>query len=442
MRFNLHIIAIVFILLFSCQNDDDQSEEIGFQGEIEWSKTFGGSLEDFAHSVIQTSDGKIMILGNSKSIDGDITDKILEGNDYWLIKMGLDGNIIWSKTYGGSGDDVGQKVIELSDGSLAMVGYSMSSDGDASNNEGFHDNWLVKLDAQGNFLWEKSFGFSGHDHAYSIIQTSDGGFFMTGFLDVTASGGAGNDRNQITRHGIGEFWCHKLDVQGNIEWRKYFGGTNNDRSFDVVQANDGGYVITGFSESDDFDINDANGSYDYWVIKLNSIGTLVWEKALGGSGIDQSRSIVKTLDNGYLIAGNSFSDDGHISTNLGGSDFWLVKISDDGNIIWSNNYGGSGFDYATSIKSAKDGFVISGYSQSSDGDLVSNYGGNDYWVLKINEIGAITWQKNFGGTGLDLAFDAIETQNNALLVVGETESNNHDINLNKGIKDVLVVKIK
>ncbi|MBT8309425.1 MAG: hypothetical protein HKO72_09820 [Flavobacteriaceae bacterium] len=440
-RFSLHIILVVFVL-FTCQNDDDLTEDIGFQGEIEWAKTFGGSLEDFAHSVIQTSDGNILIFGNSKSIDGDITDKIIDGNDFWLLKMDLDGSIIWSKTIGGSGDDVGHKVIELTDGTIALAGYSMSNDGDATNNEGFHDNWLVKLDSNGNFLWEKSFGFAGHDHAYSIIQTLDGGFFMTGFLDVTASGGEGNDRSQTTRHGIGEFWCHKLDAQGNIEWRKYFGGSNNDRSYDAVQANDGGYVITGFSESDDFDISNANGSYDYWVIKLDSSGTLIWEKALGGSGIDQARSLVKTMDNGYIVTGNSFSDDGNIDSNLGGSDFWLVKLNDDGDIVWSRNYGGSGFDYATSINSARNGYIVTGYSQSSDGDLVANYGGNDFWILKINELGSLAWQKNLGGSGLDLAFDAIETQNDKLFIVGETESNDHDINLNRGIKDILVVKIK
>jgi hypothetical protein len=267
---------------------------------------------------------------------------------------------------------------------------------------------------------------------------------MTGFLDVTASGGEGNNRNATSnrRHGIGEFWCHKLDASGIVQWRRYFGGSNNDRSYDVVQANDGGYVVTGFSESTDFDITNNHGSYDYWVIKLNPQGDLLWEKSFGGSEVDQSRAIVKTSDNSYIISGNSFSTDGDITSNLGSSDFWLIKINDSGDLLWSKNYGGSDFDYATSIKKASNGYVVAGYSQSSDIQSTSNYGDNDFWVLKIDEQGSLLWQKNFGGSGFDLAFDAIETLDNHIMVVGETESMNHDIIENRGLKDVLIVNVK
>jgi hypothetical protein len=442
MKFKIVFVTLILII-FSCKNDDSDINDMSFSGTIQWNKTFGGSQEDFAQSIIQTSDGNFVILGTSESIDGTITDKTIIDKDYWVIKIDKEGSVIWSKTYGGSGEDIGQKVIETSDGGLAIVGYSQSSDGDASANQGFHDNWLLKLDSHGTILWEKSYGFAGHDHAYSLIQTSDGGYFMTGFLDVTASGGEGNNRNSSTnRHGIGEFWCHKLDATGNIQWRRYFGGTNNDRSYDVVQANDGGYVVTGFSESTDFDISNNHGSYDYWIIKLDSRGNLLWEKSFGGSEIDQSRAIVKTNDNNYVIAGNSFSNDGDIDSNLGSSDFWLIKINDLGELIWSKNYGGPDFDYATSIKKSSNGFVVSGYSQSANNQLSSNYGNNDFWVIKIDELGSLLWQKNFGGSGFDLAMDAIETFDNHIIVVGETESNDYDIVENRGLKDVLVVNIK
>jgi hypothetical protein len=437
---NYFILIFMILLAMSCKNDDD-GQTLGFQGNIDWVKTYGGSQEDFARSVIPTLDGNILVFGNSSSIDGDITDKNIEVSDYWLLKLNPEGSIIWSKTYGGSGEDVGQKVIQTSDGGFAIVGYSKSDDIDASNNEGQHDNWILKLDNSGNILWEKSFGYAGHDHSYSVIETNDGGFFMTGFLDITASEGEGSTvRNN--RHGIGEFWCHKLDANGNIEWRNYFGGTNNDRSFDVVQANDGGFVVTGFSESNDFDVSNSHGSYDYWVIKINSVGEMVWEKSLGGTEIDQGRSIIKTNDNAYIIAGNSFSTDGDISMNFGSSDFLLVKLSDDGNIIWSKNYGGSQFDFATSINSSSDGYLVTGYSQSIDNDVKGNFGENDFWILKISEEGNLKWQRNFGGSRLDLAYDAFETIDGDIIVVGETESNDIEIDLNKGLKDILVIKIK
>jgi len=431
----------ICILLFTCSDDDNSSNKVPFTGSLEWTKTFGGSQNDIANSVIETLDGNLAVFGHTGSIDGDIIDKTNEVHDYWLIKLDLEGHLLWSKTYGGSGEDVGEKVIQTNDGGFAIVGFSKSSDGDASNNEGFHDNWILKLDASGNILWEKSFGFTGHDHAYSVFETNDGGFFMTGFLDVTASNGEGNSRLQNTKHGVGEFWCHKLDANGNIVWRKYFGGSSNDRSFDAVQANDGGFVITGFSESNDFDISNSKGSYDYWVIKLDVSGNLIWEKSIGGTEIDQSRGLAKTDDNGYIIAGNSFSTDGDISSNIGGSDFFLVKLNDTGEIIWKKNYGGSNFDYATSINKIRKGFVVSGYSTSSDNHLTSNYGENDFWVITIDNDGNLIWQKNFGGSNIDLAFDTIETTEGALIIVGETESHDNDILENKGLKDILVIKI-
>ncbi len=441
MRFkSFYWFLLLAIICSSCKNDDD-NQASGFQGTIDWAKTFGGSQEDFARSVIQTLDGNILVFGNSTSKDGDITDKLIEVSDYWLLKLDMEGNVIWSKTYGGSDEDVGQRVIQTSDGGYVIVGYSKSNDIDASNNEGQHDNWILKLDSNGTILWEKSFGYAGHDHAYSVIETSDGGFFMTGFLDITASEGEGSSvRNN--RHGIGEFWCHKLDANGNLEWRNYFGGTNNDRAYDAVQAIDGGYVVIGFSESNDFDISDSKGSYDYWVVKLNTIGELVWDKSLGGSEIDQARSIIKTDDNAYIIAGNSFSNDGDITSNYGSSDFLLIKLSDDGKVLWNKNYGGSQFDFATSINKSSEGYIVTGYSQSIDNDVNGNFGDNDFWVLKISDQGDLNWQRNFGGSKLDLAYDAFETIDGNIIVVGETESDDVDIDLNKGLKDILAIKIK
>lgn len=433
--------VILSLFTISCLEDFDDNYVSVFN-DVDFINTYGGSQEDHLVSIVETSDGNLALFGYTNSIDGDITDKTLQENDYWLIKITLDGTLLWSKTYGGSGDDKGQKLVTTNDGGFAITGYSMSSDGDASNNEGFHDNWLIKLDSNGNILWENSYGFSGHDHAYSLIQTTDGGFLMTGFLDVTASGGLGNTRiNSSRRHGIGEFWCHKLDESGNIEWRKYFGGTNNDRSFDVVQANDGGYIVTGFSESNDFDITNSKGSYDYWVIKLDTSGNLLWEKSLGGSEIDQSRSIVKTDDDAYIIAGNAFSTDGDASSNKGSSDFFIVKIDDNGNVKWRKNYGGSDFDYATSISPSTNGFLITGNSKSSDKDVISNYGENDFWVIKINANGKLLDQRNFGGSGLDFAFDVLETTQGEIFIVGETESNDYDILENNGLKDALVIKV-
>lgn len=439
---------LALLCLLSCSLDDGSEtiEPITFSGEVDWIKNYGGSGDDTAHTIIHTTDGGYAILGYTNSVDGDITDKTLAVNDYWLLKLDVNGDLEWNKTYGGSKDDKGQSIIQTTDGGYAIVGYAMSDDGDGSNNEGFHDNWILKLDASGTIEWEQSFGFSGHDHSYDIIQTNDGGFFFAGFLDVTQSGGEGNSgksRNYWTRHGVGEFWGTKLDANGNLEWRRYFGGTNNDRAHSVVQANDGGFVLAGFSESDDFDISNAKGSYDFWVVKISDSGELLWEQSFGGTGIEISYGMTKTNDNAYVITGNTFSTDTDVTNNHGESDIWLIKVDDDGNLIWEKTFGGTAFESAESVNLlAGGGFLIAGNSKSIDGNLTINEGENDLWVIKTNSEGELVWQKSFGGTGLEYGFDAIQNWDGSLILVGESHSLDFNEPQRKGLSDMVVIKIK
>ena len=438
------------MLFCGCNSDEISETEInddtvvGFQAEIDWIKTFGGSNEETAQSVIQTSDGGFAVIGFTNSADGDTTDKTLLVNDFWVLKLDAQGDIQWNNTYGGSGDDRGQAIQQTTDGGYILAGYSMSDDGDGSNNEGFHDNWVVKLDAGGNIQWESSFGFAGHDHAYDILQTADGGYFVSGFLDVTGSDGEGNSsRSSLSAHGVGEFWANKLDAEGNLEWRRFFGGTNNDRAYSVTQANDGGFVLAGASESEDFDISEANGSYDFWVIKINPDGDLVWERSFGGSGIEISESIVNTRDNGYLVVGKTNSTDGDVSSNKGNSDVWIVKINDSGKMAWEKTFGGTDFEGAESIIASNNGgYIITGNSRSRDNQLSENFGENDIWIMKINEEGSMLWEKSIGGSGLDFGFDAVETFNGEVIVVGETSSQDFDIEINQGLKDLVIIKLK
>ena len=145
-------------------------------------KTFGGSDDEEANDIINTSDGGFMVIGSSKSNDGLIQNKINSESDIILMKFDRDKSLEWVKNYGGSRDDRGQSVVEVSGIGYALLGHSMSNDGDVSNNEGFHDNWVILIDSKGNIVWEKSYGFSGHDHAYNIIDTKDGNLFFNGFL--------------------------------------------------------------------------------------------------------------------------------------------------------------------------------------------------------------------------------------------------------------------
>ncbi len=436
------------LALAGCSYDsmpEPEEEFPEFRGEVVWIKSFGGSGDDTARSVVETLDGGFAVLGFSNSTDGDLQGKSTQVNDYWLLKTDREGNTLWSRTYGGSMDDRGQSVIQTSDGGFALTGYAMSADGDASNNEGFHDNWVLKLDGQGGIQWERSFGFSGHDHSYDLVETLGGGLFFVGFLDITSARADGYDEKAytLTRHGVGEFWGTKLDAEGQLEWRTYFGGTNNDRAHAVVRAHDQGYVMAGFSESDDFDISNPKGSYDFWVVKVSEAGEMLWENSYGGTGIDIAQDISQTEDGGYIIAGSTISADGDVAFSKGGSDAWVVKIDSRGNLLWERTYGGSGFDAAESVRPAKDGgFIIASNSRSSDGDVGSNAGENDLWVFKIDSGGTLLWEQSYGGSGLEFGFDAVETEDGSILVLGESNSTDFSPLLNKGGTDLILIKIE
>lgn len=406
--------------------------------EVAFIKTYGGSQDDSFQDVIATTDGGFAALGYSQSVDGDLSDNTTQVNMFWVVKTDASGAIQWSKTYGGSDDDRGQQLIQTNDGGYALVGFAKSGDGDATENAGFADQWIVKLDASGELQWQKSFGFSGSDQAFSIIQTTDGGYFTAGFLDVTASGGEGNEG----RHGVGEFWGHKLDASGNLIWRRYFGGTNNDRAYGVVETSDEGLLLVGATESTDFDITNSKGSYDFWAVKLDIQGNLVWQKNYGGSEIDIAYAVTKTQDGNYLLVGDTRSSDGDVTNFKGAADVWLVKIDEQGTLLWQKTLGGAAFDSARDASAQGTGFVVTGASRSTEGDLTENKGQTDFWITQLDATGDIQWQKTIGGEGLDFGYGITVSGSRTIFIAGDTQSNDQDITGNKGGTDAVLIKIE
>ena len=408
-------------------------------------KTFGGSDDDEANDIINTSDGGFMVIGSSKSNDGLIQNKINSESNIILMKFDNDKSVEWVKNYGGSRDDRGQSVVEVSGIGYALLGYSMSNDGDASHNEGFHDNWVLLIDSKGDIVWEKSYGFSGHDHAYNIIKTKDGNLFFNGFLDVTASRGLGSTEKveKSIKHGVGEFWCHKIDLEGNILWRKYFGGTNNDRSYDSIETADGDFIIVGSSESSDNDISSPKGSYDIWVIKLSSNGDFLWERSYGGSKYETANSIIQSSDNKIHILGSTLSDDKDISFQMGSSDFCLLTIDLDGNLLSEQTFGGSNFDMGKKIEiDNKDNLWLTGYSRSLDYDLSFNKGKNDAVLIQLSKNKILKKVLAIGAEGEDIANSLIHFNENEIIVAGYSDSRGDYFVENKGGKDIFLAFFK
>ena len=433
----------IFTFFFGCVKSELSIENKNY--ELNYIKSFGGSNDDEANDIINTSDGGFMVIGSSISSDGLIQNKMGLESDIILMKFDSDKSIEWVKNYGGSRDDRGQSVVEVFGIGYALLGYSMSNDGDASSNEGFHDNWVILIDSKGDIIWEKSYGFSGHDHAYNIIKTKDGNLFFNGFLDVTASRGLGSTKKvgKSVKHGVGEFWCHKIDLGGNILWRKYFGGTNNDRSYDSVETSDGDFLIVGSSESNDIDISSPKGSYDIWVIKLSSNGDLLWERSYGGSKYETANSIIQSADKKIHILGSTLSNDKNISFQMGSSDFWLLTIDSDGNLLSEQTFGGSNFDKGKKIEiDSKDNLWLTGYSRSIDFDFSSNKGKNDAVLIQLSKNRILKEVFEIGAEGEDIANSLIHFNENEIIVAGYSDSKEDYFIENKGGKDIFLAFFK
>ena len=215
-------------------------------GNLLWQKTLGGMATDIAYSVQQTSDGGFIVAGHSTSSDGDVLSGNKGGFDQWITKLDASGNLLWENSMGGSADDHALDIQETSDGGFLVIGESQSSDGDVlSGNKGGFDEWITKLDASGNLLWEKSFGGSADDGVRSARQTSDGGFIIAG-----RSASSDGDVLSGNKGGLDQ-WITKLDASGNLLWEKSFGGSADDNASSVQQTSDGGFIVAGYSYSSD-----------------------------------------------------------------------------------------------------------------------------------------------------------------------------------------------
>lgn len=443
-------IVLLTVLAFAACSKDDAHFTLSAPESVTWSKTFGGSQSEFSGGMVATPDGGLLVVGTTSSTNGDIPASH-PGGEISLTKLDASGNVVWSKTIGGSQDDYGTSIIATRDGNYVIAGYSGSDDGDVPGNIGMHDFVLFKINGQGDIIWSRNYGFSSHDHSHKIIELSDGGFFIAGYADyagIEGTPGDGNHgedhemRGSTAKHGVGEYFGIRLDGNGNFKWYRYFGGTMNDRVNDIVEANDGGLIMAGYSESNNYDITQARGSYDYWVIKLHSDGGLHWKRNYGGSGIDQAFGIAKTKNNSYIVVGRSNSDDLDVKTPKGNFDAWVIHISDHGDLLWQKSFGGSDYDGATSIKRRADGqFLVAGNTRGNyTGDAK---GENDSWLFCIDQFvnTGVHWQKTFGGSDIDMAADVIETEN-GIFVLSDSQSSNGDVPQNKGFTDFWLVKLQ
>ena len=320
---------------------------------IEWQNRIGGSNWNISYSSIVSVDGGYTIGGRSNSnISGDKTENSRGGFDYWIVNITNTGVITWDKTVGGASptgneQDFFGDIKQTPDGGYIMCGTSNSPlSGDKLEdalNQPYSDYWIVKTNSIGAIEWQNVIGGSTDDVVYSLELASDGGYIIGGYSDSSIS----YDKTESSR-GLQDYWVLKLNSLGNIEWQKTLGGNGNDILNRIIQTSDGGYLLGGRSNSNisgDKTENSRGGS-DWWIIKLNASGTEAWQKTIGGSGHDDLNQIIEANDGGYLFAGSSSSPISGDKTepNKGSDDYWIMKADTNGNIVWQKTYGGNESD--------------------------------------------------------------------------------------------------
>ena len=356
-------------------------------------KFLGGASDDQGNAVIETSDNGIVVAGYSQSYTNG-------SRDISVYKYDSDGNKVWFKHFGGANDDEAYSIVELSDGSFVLTGYT------SSITYGGKDVALYKLDSNGNKVWFKHFGGSGDEECRAIIQTSDGGFAATGYTSSTSGG----DKD-IT--------LYKFDSDGNKQWFKYFGGSNDDEGYSLVQTNDGGYLVVGYT------LSYTNGGKDVALYKLDSNGNVEWNKHLGGSNDEEGYSICLTSDGGYLISGYT------TTYTAGGRDVAVYKFDSSNNKEWFKHLGGANDEegYVIQVTSTDNGFIVCGYTATY------TMGQTDIALWKFNSSNNKEWFNHLGGSNYEEGFGLFQTSTGGYAVTGYTTSYTH------GSKDVALYKL-
>ncbi|MBA3649868.1 MAG: T9SS type A sorting domain-containing protein [Chitinophagales bacterium] len=403
---------------------------------LQWQKSLGGSDNDDAFSIVQTTDGGYLVAGQTASNDQNVTGNHGEV-DSWVVKLNPSGNIQWQHTLGGTNDEAAYASQQTSDGGYVVAGQANSTNGDVIGGHGSFDAWVVKLDANGIIQWQNPLGGSGVDYALSIAQTIDGGYIVGGQSDSKDGEVTGN-------HGGEDDWIVKLDANGNLQWEHSYGGSGNEAVYSIQQTADGGFIAAGNSTSKDGDVTGVHDIVygDMWIIKLDNAGNLVWQKAFGGSDYDQANSIQQTSDGGFIAAGWSRSTNGDVTGAHGNYDMWIVKLDMDGNLKWQKTLGGSSTEYSYSIQQTPDGgYITAGLTSSNNGDMNGNHGESDFWTVKLDKNGNLQWQEPLGGNFSDEGRSIDRTSEGGYIVTGFSNSDEGNVSGNHGNYDFWVAKL-
>lgn len=416
----LFVTALIFWLPFTFLKAQPPS--------IYWQHYYGGSKVEFRGTLTKTSDKGFVIAGHGQSTDGDFSGNSNNGqNDFELVRLDSCGNKIWAKIIGGNYQDLFPTVKETIEKGFLITGYTFSTNLSNGYHGGVCDAAVCKIDRNGNVQWIKTFGGSDADVIYNAICLPDSTYIIAGSTRSTDGDG---DPVAVTKTG----WLFKLDKNGNIIWKKFYGNYGSSCT-DIQLASDGGFIICGGTM---FPTNS-----DYWLLKIDTNGNQLWEKKYGGSGIDNAFCIRTTGSGNYLIAGISSSNDGDVTGNHGGDDAWIIETDINGNLLWQKSFGGAANEYINDITVLPDNScVVSGYSNSTDGDITVNHGLTDAVAFSLNSNGVLLWTKVWGGSKRDEFYGVTRGDDNSILLSGFTGSSDGDIIGNHASWEFMLLKLR
>lgn len=378
----------------------------------EWNKTFRGTGSDGANSVQQTSDGGYVVAGYTSSYGAG-------EDDAWLIKTDGNGNEEWNKTFGGSSWDRAYSVQQTSDGGYILAGST------SSYGAGLRDAWLIKTDAKGNEEWNETFGGANDDFANSVWQASDGGYIIVGGApkvpDIPSP-------EQAYTYPCCATWIVKTDVKGNEQWNKTFRGGKLDYAYSVQQTSEGGYIFAG-------SIYGVVGPVAR-LIKTDANGNQQWsqeflrksERSAFPYESGEAHSVQQTSDGGYIIAGYTKLHRDNGDVYLSDVDILLIKTDENGNEQWNKTFGGEYEDEAfTVLQIARGGYVISGSKCSINAERCDEWFGSkctrgavqcDAWLIRTDVNGNELWNRTFGGTEDEIAYQVQLTRDGGYILAG------------------------
>jgi len=356
-----------------------------------WTRTYGGARDEKGYSVQQTFDGGYIISGETESFGAGLF-------DVYLVKTDSNGDSLWAQTYGGTGYEFGYSVAQTSDSGYIIAGVTTTF------GSGGRDVYLIRTNRDGDVVWRRAFGGTDHDAGTSVQETSDGEFIVVGTTYSSGAGGA-------------DVYLLKIDANGDSVWAKTYGGTDSESGWSVRETSGGGYIIVGQTMSF------GAGDKDVYIIKTDSLGDSLWARFYGGADDDRAFSVQQTSDGGYIMTGRTFS------FGSGGADIYLLKTDEYGDTIWTRTYGGLGNDEGNSVVESSDsGYVIAGYTFSFTS------GSNEVYLFKTSVDGESVWAETYGGSGDDIGSSVQETSDGNYIIAGYTSS------FGAGSLDVYLIK--